>query len=78
MPIPAKVLRKGITDLLRVSDARMSGTADGTVVLHVSPEPALGGPLALVHSGETVALDVTSKSLHLEVDDATLARRRKD
>jgi len=78
MPIPAKLLRKGITDIVRVSDARMSGTAYGTVVLHVSPEAALGGPLALVESGDTIALDVANKSIHLEVDDATLVRRRKD
>jgi dihydroxy-acid dehydratase len=77
MPIPAKLLRKGITDLVRVSDARMSGTAYGTVVLHVSPEAAIGGPLALVRSGDMIALDVPNRSLHLEVDDATLASRRK-
>jgi L-arabonate dehydrase len=78
MPIPAKLLRKGVNDLVRVSDARMSGTAYGTVVLHISPEAALGGPLALVQSGDIVALDVPNKSIHLEVDDATLAGRRKD
>jgi dihydroxy-acid dehydratase len=77
MPIPAKLLRKGISDLVRISDARMSGTAYGTVVLHISPEAAIGGPLALVESGDIVALDVEKKSIHLEVDDATLARRRK-
>jgi dihydroxy-acid dehydratase len=77
MPIPAKLLRKGITDLVRVSDARMSGTAYGTVVLHVSPEAAIGGPLALVRSGDIIALDVPNRSIHLEVDDATLASRRK-
>ena len=76
MPIPAKLLRKGITDLVRVSDARMSGTAYGTVVLHVSPEAAIGGPLALVRSGDIIALDVPNRSIHLEVDDATLASRR--
>ena len=77
MPIPAKLLRKGITDLVRVSDARMSGTAYGTVVLHVSPEAAIGGPLALVRSGDIIALDVPNRSIHLEVDDATLASRRE-
>ena len=76
MPIPAKLLRKGISDLVRVSDARMSGTAYGTVVLHVSPEAAIGGPLALVRSGDIIALDVPNRSIHLEVDDATLASRR--
>jgi dihydroxy-acid dehydratase len=59
MPIPAKLLRKGVTDMVRVSDARMSGTAYGTVVLHVSPEAAAGGPLALVRSGDMITLDVT-------------------
>ena len=77
MPIPAKLLRKGITDLVRVSDARMSGTAYGTVVLHISPEAAIGGPLALVRSGDIIALDVPNRSIHLEVDDVTLASRRK-
>jgi dihydroxy-acid dehydratase len=78
MPIPAKLLRKGITDLVRVSDARMSGTAYGTVVLHVSPEATMGGPLALVRSGDTIALDVPQRSIQLEVDDATLRSRRKE
>jgi len=78
MPIPAKLLRRGITDLVRVSDARMSGTAYGTVVLHVSPEATIGGPLALVRSGDIIALDVPNRSIHLETDDATLASRRKD
>ena len=76
MPIPAKLLRKGITDMVRVSDARMSGTAYGTVVLHVSPEAAAGGPLALVHNGDMIALDVPGRRIHLEVDDATLSQRR--
>src|SRR5213075_964363 len=58
MPLPPKVLRKGITDMVRVSDARMSGTAYGTVVLHVSPEAAAGGPLALVQNGDMISLDV--------------------
>jgi dihydroxy-acid dehydratase len=76
MLLPPKLLRKGVTDIVRISDARMSGTAYGTVVLHISPEAAAGGPLALVHSGDMVALDVHKRSLHLEVDDATLAARR--
>jgi L-arabonate dehydrase len=78
MPIPAKLLRKGITDMVRVSDARMSGTAYGTVVLHVSPEAAAGGPLALVHSGDMITLDVPARLIRLEVDDATLAQRRAE
>jgi dihydroxy-acid dehydratase len=76
MMLPPKVLRKGITDMVRISDARMSGTAYGTVVLHISPEAAAGGPLALVQSGDVIALDVPKRSLHLEVDDKTLAERR--
>jgi dihydroxy-acid dehydratase len=76
MPIPVKLLRKGITDMVRVSDARMSGTAYGTVVLHVSPEAAAGGPLALVHTGDMITLDVPGRGIHLEVDDATLSQRR--
>ena len=73
MPLPRKVLRKGITDMVRISDARMSGTAYGTVVLHVAPEAAAGGPLALVQNGDMITLDVAGRKLHLEVDDATLA-----
>jgi len=76
MPIPAKLLRKGVTDMVRVSDARMSGTAYGTVVLHVSPEAAAGGPLALVRSGDMITLDVPGRSIRLEVDDETLSQRR--
>jgi len=78
MPIPAKLLRKGITDMVRVSDARMSGTAYGTVVLHVSPEAAVGGPLALVRSGDMITLDVPRRLIQLEVDDTTLAQRRAE
>ncbi len=76
MPLPPKVLRKGVTDMVRISDARMSGTAYGTVVLHVVPEAAAGGPLALVHNGDLITLDVAARQLHLHVDDAELARRR--
>jgi L-arabonate dehydrase len=76
MPLPPKVLRKGITDMVRVSDARMSGTAYGTVVLHVAPEAAAGGPLALVQDGDMVELDVEARKLHLHVSDEELARRR--
>ena len=77
MPLPPKILRKGINDMVRVSDARMSGTAYGTVVLHVSPEAAAGGTLALVQNGDMIALDVAARTLKLEVDDATLEKRRK-
>ncbi|MFL9877995.1 dihydroxy-acid dehydratase [Herbaspirillum rhizosphaerae] len=76
MPLPPKVLRKGITDMVRVSDARMSGTAYGTVVLHVTPEAAAGGPLALVKDGDMVELDVEARKLHLHVSDEELERRR--
>jgi L-arabonate dehydrase len=76
MPLPPKVLKKGITDMVRISDARMSGTAYGTVVLHTVPEAAAGGPLALVRNGDLITLDVAGRKLHLHVDDAELARRR--
>src|SRR5688572_28123232 len=76
MPLPPKVLRKGITDMVRISDARMSGTAYGTVVLHVAPESAAGGPLALVKTGDIIELDVSARRLHLDVSDAELAKRR--
>jgi dihydroxy-acid dehydratase len=75
--LPAKLLRQGVTDVVRICDGRMSGTAFGTVVLHVSPEAAAGGPLALVETGDLVELDVPARSLHLEVRDEELARRRK-
>ena len=74
--LPPKLLKRGVTDMVRISDARMSGTAYGTVVLHASPEAAAGGPLALVQPGDMVALDVPQRSLRLEVDDNTLAARR--
>jgi dihydroxy-acid dehydratase len=76
MPLPPKVLKKGITDMVRISDARMSGTAYGTVVLHTSPEAAAGGALALVQDGDMIELDVAGRRLHLEVSDEALARRR--
>jgi len=77
MPLPGKLLRKGVSDMVRISDARMSGTAYGTVVLHICPEAAAGGPLALVRTGDVIALDVPGRSLKLEVDESTLAARRK-
>jgi L-arabonate dehydrase len=76
MGLPPKVLKKGITDMVRISDARMSGTAYGTVVLHTSPEAAAGGPLALVKDGDMVVLDVAGRKLHIEVSDEELAKRR--
>jgi dihydroxy-acid dehydratase len=78
MPLPPKLLRRGITDIVRISDARMSGTAYGTVVLHVSPEAAAGGNLALVRDGDIIELDVPGRRLHLDLDDAELARRRAE
>jgi dihydroxy-acid dehydratase len=76
MPLPPKLLRRGITDVVRISDARMSGTAYGTVVLHVSPEAAAGGPLALVREGDFIELDVPARRLHLDVSAEELARRK--
>ncbi|MGA2170278.1 MAG: IlvD/Edd family dehydratase [Terracidiphilus sp.] len=78
MGLPAKLLARGITDMVRISDARMSGTAYGTVVLHVCPEAALGGPLALVREGDWIELDVEARRLHLDVDEAELGRRRAE
>jgi len=75
MPLPPKLLKRGINDIIRISDARMSGTAYGTVVLHVAPEAAAGGPLALVENGDLITLDVEARSLHLHVEEAELARR---
>jgi dihydroxy-acid dehydratase len=77
MPLPPKVLKKGITDMVRISDARMSGTAYGTVVLHIAPEAAAGGTLALVENGDLIELDVAKRRLHLDVSERELARRRK-
>ena len=76
LPLPPKILKRGITDMVRISDARMSGTAYGTVVLHCAPEAAAGGPLALVQNGDLIALDVEARTLSLLVDDAELKRRR--
>jgi dihydroxy-acid dehydratase len=76
VPLPTKLLLRGITDMVRISDGRMSGTGFGTVVLHVSPEAFVGGPLALVQTGDRIVLDVPDRRLTLEVDDEELARRR--
>ena len=75
--LPAKLLKQGVTDMVRISDARMSGTAYGTVVLHTAPEAAAGGPLALVRNGDLIELDVARRKLELHVSDEELARRRK-
>jgi dihydroxy-acid dehydratase len=76
IPIPKNLLRAGVSDIVRISDARMSGTSSGTVVLHVTPEAAIGGPLALVEDGDLIELDVLERSLKLLVPDAQLAHRR--
>ena len=78
LPIPKKLLKVGVRDMLRLSDARMSGTHYGTCVLHISPESAVGGPLALVRTGDTIELDVARRKLHLHVGDEELARRRSE
>ena len=76
LPIPKKLLARGVRDMVRISDARMSGTHYGSCILHVSPEAAVGGPLALVRSGDTIEVDVAARRLELCVDDAELAHRR--
>jgi dihydroxy-acid dehydratase len=76
LPIPAKLARAGVKDMVRISDARMSGTAYGTIVLHVAPEAAVGGPLALVRTGDRIRLSVQTRRIELLVDEAELARRR--
>ena len=78
IPIPKKIAQKGIKDMVRMSDARMSGTAFGTIVLHISPESAVGGPLALVRNGDRIRLDVANRRVELLVDDAELDKRRKE
>ncbi|MDQ3439053.1 MAG: L-arabinonate dehydratase [Planctomycetota bacterium] len=77
LPIPKKLLKQGVRDMVRISDARMSGTSYGTCVLHVSPESAIGGPLALVQDGDRIELDVQARRLQLHVTDEELARRRE-
>jgi dihydroxy-acid dehydratase len=76
LPIPGKLARAGVKDMVRISDARMSGTAFGTIVLHVSPEAAIGGPLALVRTGDRIRLSVRERRLDLLVSDEELAHRR--
>jgi len=76
MPLPKKILEMGITDMVRISDARMSGTAYGTVILHVAPESAIGGPLALVEDGDEIKLDVPNRKIDLLVSDDQLAERQ--
>ena len=78
MPLPAKLLEQGVTDMVRISDARMSGTAFGTVVLHVSPETSVGGPLGLVRTGDEIELDARARTLNVLVSEEELSRRAKD
>jgi len=75
LPIPKKLLKAGVKDMVRISDARMSGTAFGTIVLHISPEAAIGGPLAIVQDGDMIELNVKNKSIQLLIDDNELRRR---
>src|SRR5439155_9379041 len=76
LPIPKKLLEQGVRDMVRISDARMSGTSYGACVLHVAPESATGGPLALVRDGDLITLDVPARGLDLKISDAELAARR--
>jgi len=78
LPIPQKLLKQGVRDMVRISDARMSGTSYGTIVLHVAPESAVGGPLALVRDGDEIELNVAERRLQLHVSEAELARRREE
>ncbi len=78
LPIPRKLARAGVKDMVRISDARMSGTAFGTIVLHATPEAAIGGPLALVQTGDRIRLDADARTLDLLVEEAELARRRAE
>ena len=76
LPIPRKLVKQGVRDMLRISDARMSGTSYGACILHVSPEAYVGGPLALVKTGDMISVDVAARSITLEVADAELQRRK--
>jgi dihydroxy-acid dehydratase len=77
LPIPQKLLKQGVRDMVRISDCRMSGTSYGACVLHVAPEAAVGGPLAFVQTGDLITLDVEARQLELHVSDAELEERRK-
>jgi dihydroxyacid dehydratase/phosphogluconate dehydratase len=77
LPIPKKLLKQGVRDMIRISDARMSGTSYGACILHVSPESFVGGPLALVKTGDIISVDIPARTIDLDVSDAELAKRRK-
>jgi len=76
LPIPTKLLKQGVSDMLRLSDARMSGTSYGGCLLHCAPEAAVGGPLCLVKTGDTITVDVPARSIHLNISDEEFATRR--
>ncbi|MEO1458798.1 MAG: dihydroxy-acid dehydratase, partial [Pseudomonadota bacterium] len=76
LPIPKVLLRQGVRDMVRISDCRMSGTSYGACILHAAPEAFIGGPLALVRTGDTITVDVDARSIRMEVSDAELAERR--
>ena len=76
LPIPRKLVKQGVRDMVRISDARMSGTSYGACILHVSPESFVGGPLALVHSGDIIEIDVEKRLIHLHISDEEMARRK--
>src|SRR5438034_7461324 len=76
LPIPTKLVKQGLRDMERLSDARMSGTSYGACILHVSPESYIGGPLALVRTGDKITLDVNARTINLDVPEAELAKRR--
>ncbi|MDD9929166.1 MAG: dihydroxy-acid dehydratase, partial [Rhodospirillaceae bacterium] len=76
LPVPTKLVKQGVRDMMRISDARMSGTSYGACVLHVAPESYVGGPLALVQTGDMVTVDVDKRLIQMEVDDAELDRRK--
>jgi dihydroxyacid dehydratase/phosphogluconate dehydratase len=78
LPIPGKLVRQGVRDMVRISDARMSGTSYGACILHVSPESFIGGPLALVRTGDLITLDIPARAIRMEVDDDELARRKAE
>jgi dihydroxyacid dehydratase/phosphogluconate dehydratase len=76
LPIPTKLVKRGVRDMVRISDARMSGTSYGACILHVAPESYVGGPLALIRTGDSVTVDVPARSIHLEISESELALRR--
>jgi len=78
LPIPAKLARAGVKDMVRISDARMSGTAFGTIILHVSPESAIGGPLGLIRTGDEIRLSIKERRVDVLVSDQELKKRRRD